>query len=149
MPIFAISRSQNRFLKNSKSTLTTTVIIIKAKSTGIDIFCHFNSPVQIHHITAMVSIQNRRSHETRVGCPTVCVSGKGGVLQTKPPDAESAVGSRFPESAGKASHLSGARGIGRRFIHKLVHIANCRSFTTEPSMDRSNVIFIFFAKLGC
>jgi hypothetical protein len=29
MPIFTISRSQNRFLKNSKSTLTTTAINTK------------------------------------------------------------------------------------------------------------------------
>jgi hypothetical protein len=37
MPIFATSRSQNRFLKNSKSTPTTTAIMIKPKTTP-DIF---------------------------------------------------------------------------------------------------------------
>ena len=31
----------------------------------------------------------------------------------KPPDAESAIGAAFPESAGKAPHLSGARGVGQ------------------------------------
>jgi len=37
-------------------------------------------------------------------------TGKGENWRTKPPDAESAVWGRFPESAGKAPHLSGARG---------------------------------------
>jgi hypothetical protein len=37
---------------------------------------------------------------------TAGVTGKGGVWQKKPPDAESAVWGRFPESAGKAPHLS-------------------------------------------
>ena len=32
MPIFAISRSQNRSLKNSRSTLTTTAIIISTQT---------------------------------------------------------------------------------------------------------------------
>jgi hypothetical protein len=36
--------------------------------------------------------------------------------RTKPPDAEFAVGARIPESAGKAPHLSGARGVGWRFL---------------------------------
>ena len=34
--------------------------------------------------------------------PTAGVTGKGGIWRTKPPDAESAVWSRFPESAGRA-----------------------------------------------
>jgi hypothetical protein len=45
--------------------------------------------------------------------PTVGVTGKGGMWQKKPPDAESASWGRFPESAGKAPHLSGARGVGQ------------------------------------
>jgi hypothetical protein len=40
----------------------------------------------------------------------------GGTWRTKPPDAESAVGARIPESAGKAPHLSGARGVGWRLL---------------------------------
>jgi len=34
--------------------------------------------------------------------PTVCVTGKGGIWRTKPPDAESASWGRDPESAGAA-----------------------------------------------
>jgi len=43
---------------------------------------------------------------------TAGVTGKRGNWRTKPPDAESAVWGRFPESAGKRPHLSGARGVG-------------------------------------
>jgi hypothetical protein len=39
----------------------------------------------------------------------------GGAWRKKPPDAKSAFWSRYPESAGKAPHLSGARGVGPRF----------------------------------
>ena len=45
--------------------------------------------------------------------PTAGVTGKGGSWRTKPPDAESASWGRFPASAGKAPHLSGARGVGQ------------------------------------
>jgi hypothetical protein len=45
--------------------------------------------------------------------PTAGVTGKRGVWREKPPDAESAVWGRFLESAGKAPHLSGARGVGQ------------------------------------
>jgi hypothetical protein len=38
---------------------------------------------------------------------------QGRDLAGKPPDAESAFWGRDPESAGKAPHLSGARGVGR------------------------------------
>ena len=47
--------------------------------------------------------------------PTAGVTGKGGIWRRKPPDAESAVWGRFPESAGERPHLSGARGVGRVF----------------------------------
>src|SRR5512136_1485929 len=46
------------------------------------------------------------------GGSTAGVTGKRGIWRTKPPDAESAVGGRIPESAGKAPHLSAARGVG-------------------------------------
>jgi hypothetical protein len=39
---------------------------------------------------------------------TAGVTGKGGTWQKKPPGAESASLGRFPESAGKAPHKSGA-----------------------------------------
>jgi len=42
---------------------------------------------------------------------TAGVTGKGGIWRTKPPDAESAVWGRFPESVGESPHLSGARGV--------------------------------------
>ena len=48
-----------------------------------------------------------------MNCPTAGVTGKGGIWRTKPPDAESASWSRFSASAGKAPHLSGARGVGQ------------------------------------
>jgi hypothetical protein len=44
---------------------------------------------------------------------TVSVTGKGGIWQTKPPDAESASWGCFPESAGNRPHLSGARGVSQ------------------------------------
>jgi len=44
--------------------------------------------------------------------PTAGVTGKGGIWRKKPPDAESAVWGRFPESVGECPHLSGARGVG-------------------------------------
>ena len=46
------------------------------------------------------------------GSPTAGVTGKGGIWREKPPDAESAVWGRYPESAGECPHLSGARGVG-------------------------------------
>ena len=48
-----------------------------------------------------------------LGGPTAGVTGKGGTWREKPPDAESAVWSRDPESVGECPHLSGARGVGR------------------------------------
>ena len=42
--------------------------------------------------------------------PTADVTGKRGSWISSP-DAKSAVWGRFPESAGKAPHLSGARGV--------------------------------------
>jgi hypothetical protein len=36
------------------------------------------------------------------------VTGKGGMWREKPPNAESAVGAAFPESAAERPHLSGA-----------------------------------------
>jgi len=47
---------------------------------------------------------------------TAGVTGKGGMWRKKPPDAESAVWGRFPESVGDSPHLSGARGVGRAMI---------------------------------
>jgi len=47
---------------------------------------------------------------------TAGVTGKGGTWRKKPPDAESASWGRFPESAGNAPHLSGARGVGQRWL---------------------------------
>jgi hypothetical protein len=47
--------------------------------------------------------------------PTAGVTGKGGIWQTKPPDAESASWGRYPESVGECPHLSGARGVRLRF----------------------------------
>jgi hypothetical protein len=41
------------------------------------------------------------------------VTGKRGMWQKKPPEAESAVWGHFPESAGECPHLSGARGVGQ------------------------------------
>jgi len=49
------------------------------------------------------------------GSPTAGVTGKGGNWRIKPPDAESAVWSRFPESAAERPHLSGARGVAAFF----------------------------------
>jgi len=34
--------------------------------------------------------------------PTAGITGKGGIWREKPPDAESAVGARIPESVGNA-----------------------------------------------
>ena len=48
--------------------------------------------------------------------PTAGVTGKRGKWRIKPPDAESAVGARIPESAAERPHLSGARGVGLCFI---------------------------------
>jgi len=48
-----------------------------------------------------------------MNCPTAGVTGKGGNWRTKPPDAESAVWGRDPESVGERPHLSGARGVGQ------------------------------------
>jgi len=58
----------------------------------------------------MVMIQKQKN------CLTAGVTVKGGIWRTKPPDAESAVWGRFLESAGKTPHLSGARGVGLRFL---------------------------------
>ena len=44
---------------------------------------------------------------------TAGVTGKRGMWRKKPPDAESAVWGRFPESAANGPHLSGARGVGQ------------------------------------
>ena len=44
---------------------------------------------------------------------TAGVTGKCGIYQTKPPDAESAPWGLFPKSVGSRPHLSGARGVGR------------------------------------
>ena len=52
------------------------------------------------------------------GIVTSGVTGKGETWQTKPPDAESAIGAIIPKSEGNAPHLSGARGVGPFYCAK-------------------------------
>jgi hypothetical protein len=57
--------------------------------------------------------RQNRDFLTRNKGPTAGVTGKCGNWRTEPPDAESAVWGRSPESVGESPHLSGARGVGR------------------------------------
>jgi hypothetical protein len=58
-------------------------------------------------------------------------TGKDGIWLTKPPGAESADWGRLPESAGKAPHLSGARGVRRWFREFGFRFRNCRQSLSQ------------------
>ena len=65
--------------------------------------------------------------------PTAGVTGKGGNWREKPPDAESAVWGRFPESAGSRPHLSGARGVR---LGLAIYITRPYQHTAEDFVQR-------------
>jgi hypothetical protein len=75
---------------------------------------------------------------------TAGVTGKGGNWRQKPPDAESAVGAAFPESAAECPHLSGARGVGRThgtqdsFIEKERQTQPNKNFTAIETLAPAN-----------
>jgi hypothetical protein len=52
------------------------------------------------------------------GGPTAGVTGKGGIWREKPSDAESAVGARIPESAGRARTCPVHAVLARFYVYR-------------------------------